>query len=345
MTTPSTEIAKTSPPAPLPLFKPPACALVPFEQLETAGEAALARLAALAEDSSLEVATRQQIAALLGSINPNKKGLDADVEVNLQLPELIVCQKMTEMGGTRPENAKEGDILTAIGRKATGILPPGFKFRVLFEYQSYVKFEEGEKAPTCSSPDGKLGNPQGECSKCPDLPMGKQAGGWNDQKQSACSAQLCYILVDSTFEQLYEIKFAKTSLGAGRNIATLIRASKGGVWESEFALTTEKKTSDKGTYAVFKATPSGGAKATKDQNLFCDALSDLYITVRHKVLNKFYGGVLTAASNAESAEKAIADGQQSVMDGLKGGSEVPFDVAPPAAAAAKTGARKSSTPM
>ena len=338
---------------PVSSLKPPTCALKPFEELEAAGEKAISALRALGEEGALSTDVRQQVKALINRANPKKKGLDEDVSVEWQIPEILIKQKSTELQGALPENVKDGDIIAVIQRKAClGILQRPFRFRVLFEYQSNVKFEAGTKAPVCTSPDAKLGAPQGECAKCPDLPMGQQPGGFAAQKQTDCSYNLCYIVIDETYQNIYEVKFAKTSMGAGRALATLVRASDNAPWDKLFILETEKKTNESGTYYIYKVAPAGDSPIDEEHSKVCDALSDLYASTRHKLLHRWYAGARNAGQNAAAAEQGF--NPSGLNDGLGGeGAEPDFSEAPASKPAAKladkgksgNAARKSSQPM
>ena len=231
------EVKTETPPATestqLVTLRPPAAALKKYEDLEMASERALAKLKDLATGATLTEAVRAQVQALVGRVNPNMKGLSEDVVVDWQLPEILVAQPTSTFGDSRPTEGPgaigNGALVVIAGRKSIlATLNRPFKFRVLFEYSSNIKFIQGEKAPQCQSPDAKLGSPQGECSKCPDLPMGRQPGSWDDQKHSECAYNLCYVVIDSEFSNVYEIKFSKTSLKAGKALATAIRVGQGG---------------------------------------------------------------------------------------------------------------------
>lgn len=332
-------------------LKPPACVAKPFDDIEKAGQEAITRLRALADDAALAPETRKAVSAMLARVNPNKKGLDADVQADLQLPEIVINQPTTELGGGKPDTAKNGDLLAVVGRKVvTAVLPHPFKFHVLLEYQSNAKFVEGEKAPVCTSPDAKLGNPQGECEKCPDLPMGRQPGGWGDQKPTECNFSLCYVVVDEKFENIYDIKFSKTSLKGGRAVSTLIRASDGGVWVPQISVDTEKQTNDKGTFFTLKIA-STGVKLDGEHDKVCDALYDIVNSAREKLLHRYYNAVLNAKVTAKAVEASFD--RTGLAAGTGAGEEPELGEEPKkdekkaeSKTAPKGGAaRKSSTPM
>ena len=326
-------------------LKAPKCALMPLGTLTEAAETAVAQLRKLADSPDLPAEVRAQVTALVGSANPSKKGLSEDTQTAWQIPEITIRQKSTEMGGTLPDNAKDGFLLSVMNRKTVlEVLPQPFKFHVLAEYSSNVRFTSGEKAPTCSSPDARLGSPNGECAKCPDLPMGQQPGGWNAQKPSSCAYSLCYVVIDAAFTNIYEVKFSKTSFKAGQNIATLIRAGAGNVWQREFQLTTEKQSNDHGTYYTFKSQPTGETKIDADHDKVCDAVADVFLAGRSLFLHRFYAGVLNAKDNAKKGDAAFGSAIGAGLDGNEG-TTPNFDTPIDGVDTSANKARNSNNPM
>jgi hypothetical protein len=238
----------------------------------------------------------------------------------------------TTQATAKPDAAKPGDIYTAAG----SLLQRPFNFiPIYFNYEN-VMFEVGEKAPTCSSPDGKLGSLYGVCAACPNLPFGQQNGGRGEQKKTDCQNQIVVALLAADLSNLYVMAFGKTSRGAGSALMGLAKQHPF-PWKQSYMLNTEKKTNDTGTYYVLKIEPTG-KENPPDVIKVADVLSDLYEANRHRALGEFYLRAGNAAQTAAAGEAAFnAQTSSKLDDGL--GDEPDLSTPPPSTA------RSASKPM
>jgi hypothetical protein len=194
---------------------------------------------------------KQIVVGLNDLANPHKLGVSDELEVRWTVPRLQLCQPTTT-AVEKPASAKPGDLFTKNGE----LLASPYEVTPLFIYESNVKFKKGQNAPDCAAPDAKLGSPYGLCAKCKFLPMGKQPVPRDKQERTDCNNQINVIVIDSKFEKLYEISFAKTSRAAGSSLKNMAGRGKY-AWEKSFLLSSEKKTGDEGTYYIFKIEPTG----------------------------------------------------------------------------------------
>ena len=332
----------------------PKAAIEKFEVLNERAEAAVVRFQSLAtEAGGLTEAGRAMVQGLMGSISPHKKGVDEEFGAAWQIPEINMNQPTTRLEG-RPDTVRNGDLLAVMpppSRVVVGILKRPLKFRVLATGHENLMFIEDQKQPECQAPDAKIGTKYGECAACQYFPLGHPANKNPNAEPTDCNYHLTFLIADEEMKNLYMLKFKSTSLKAGRALVSMVKALKGNIWEQTFQLATEEgPKNSKGLYYIFKITPGDldpNFAADTDGDKICDAVVDVFTTVRDVTLNRYYAGILGAGKNAAAGEQQfnrdnLAAGlgdEGGVEPDLGGGSDTPK------AGSGAPQVRKTSTPM
>ena len=314
----------------------------PQEQLDLQYEQSLAALVALKDEQTLPAEIRQHADRLTKWLNRESDAME-NMDTSTRLTQIAMVQPTTQHAA-KPDNAKPGDLFSTVG----DLISRPFKFRVLYGFRTHVRFQQGEKAPVCGSPDGVLGSPLGKCDLCAFAPMGTQkipgtttVKPWNDQKTSECANQLTFLVVDSTYSNIYEITFSKTSFKAGNVLATLAKGSGDKLWNKEFMLETEKQANAKGTYYILKVSPAGNP-IDDGHDKVCLALKSFYVAGRQKFLRVFYDSYNNADQTAQQAESGF--NPNGALAGLDGGVEENLN-APVQSPATSAKTRTSAKPM
>jgi len=193
----------------------------------------------LTEENELADITR-----LIKTLDPRKRGRE-EVSAPWTIPVVRIVHGMTK---EKPEGSNIGDIYTSNGT----VLPRPVKFAPLYMFEMNRMFEEGGfGAPVCVAPDAKLGNQFGQCAKCDNLPMGKNAT-WT---RTDCDNGLCFLVLSDTLK-VYRLEFFKTSKKAGERIIKQTDETDE-IWDRWLSLDTiEIRSQDRPAYHVFKVSPS-----------------------------------------------------------------------------------------
>lgn len=290
----------------------PVTALVPLATSSLTIDDAVENLRKTSNSISEEL--KGKVLNILGKAKPNKKGME-EVDTTWRLPMVRIKQPVSTSEDC-PEDAKPGDLFIA-GSK----LPKELTITPVKFYLRNDMFEPGQRTLACSSPDARLGSPLGWCKdpvtgeECPHLPLGMNSRG----ERTNCTNSLVAIVVDKELNDIYEVRFSKTSRKAG---SALQRLSGVGsvVWEKWFKLTAEKQTGGQGVYYTFKITPTG-EKVDTDVMKVCDSISDLATASRVTFLKTYYGRRQNAAEQAKSIE---ASDSKTMLGNNSSGEEPEF---------------------
>jgi len=108
-----------------------------------------------------------------------------------------------------------------------------------------------ERSRVCFSPDGKtgIGDPGGDCAKCPFAKWGRERGAQNPQEPPECDLGIQYVcLLPGSADGLpIALILARTSMKTARKLNYFLRAGK----PVTYKLTTRAEKNAKGTYFVF----------------------------------------------------------------------------------------------
>lgn len=265
----------------------------------------------------------------------------SEVETRNARAQLIIRQGTTNLA-TMPTDTPLGKLFSTAGE----IVGTPLRVHLLYAYQMNLRYPpmgEGNRAPVCKSPDGKLGSPGGWCLNCTELPFGLQNGGAGEQKKTECAQWIVFIVITEDMKHIYEIGMSRTSLKTAKTMATLAKAAGTAdkLVRRVFILETESKmNAAQQRYFQFKV-----AVDTKDKELSAAdhaalvGLSDLLQAQNHLVLARYYATVREGKTVA-AANEAAFDPQAAMGTLDAGGAEPNFDATgtPPAA-------RNSNTPM
>lgn len=302
------------------------------EELELISSQKLGDVRALLDDPMFTDEERKKLKQLVEQANPVREGME-EVNTTWAVPRVQIAQPTTQ-SAAKPESAKQGMLYTTTGR----LLETPLQFIPLnFNYEN-IMFKQGEKAPECSAPDAKLGQPYGICLKCPHLPFGQQNGGRGDQKKTDCQNQIVVAMLAYDLSAVYICQFGKTSRGTGSALMSLAKGQPF-AWKQSYLLSTEKKTGDLGVYFVYKIEPTG--KDNPDNVLkIAEAFFRLYSANRKRFLGDYY---LKAGSSQQTTALAEAEFDRNKLAAGLGGEDAgePDLSAPPPASSV----RSSGKPM
>lgn len=292
-------------------------------------------LRTLATDTSLPADIRKAVERLVDQAAQVKPGME-EVSTRWRIPRIQIAQA-TSTTAAKPENAKNGDLFTTAGQT----LEKPFPFIPFHFSHENIMFPTGAKAPTCQAPDAKLGQPYGECQKCPNLPFGMQNGGKGDQKKTDCQNQIVVTVMAADLSQVYTIQFAKTSRGAGSALQSLA-GQQTVSWQQAYLLETEKGNSELGNFHKYKISPTGKNNDEHKMKV-AKVLCDLYSAERYRLLAEWYRGSSSAAQMAAASEGEF---QGSKLDAGLAGETESYDLGeggstPPPA----TSVRSAAKPM
>lgn len=216
---------------------------------------------------------------LMKSAKPVVKGRE-EMAQQWNIPTVRVVYGTTK-DPSKPANAKVGDMYATNGR----IIPSPLVFTPLYIFETNRMFQDGQNAPTCWSPDAKLGTMFGPCNRCVNQPMGKNATG----EKTECNNGVSMIAMSQDWK-LYRLEFFKTSRKAGASVDRLVQ-SQDFLWERWFELTTQFVSSGGYEYYIFK-TAAHGEDVGPIAVQAADALYDLIKTERDAFLEKHYQQVM-----------------------------------------------------
>lgn len=280
-------------------------------EFDTECALSLESLRDLITDGSLPPEAQKSLSIIVDQASAVRPGME-EVNTRWRIARVQIAQA-TSTSAAKPENAKNGDLYTTAGKlleKPFGFIPFYFNFE-------NIMFPMGAKAPSCQAPDAKLGQPYGECAKCPNLPFGLQNGGKGDQKKTDCQNQIVAVVLASDLSQVYIIQFAKTSRGAGSAVMALAGQMQFS-WQQSYLLSTEKGNSELGNFHKMKVEPTGRDNPAHVQKI-CAALNELYSMERYRALAEWYRGASTAPAVAAAAEGEFKGG--GLDAGLSGEAE------------------------
>lgn len=185
--------------------------------------------------------------------------LDAD---DLIIPYMKIMQPASPEVLDRDHEAQMGDLVNSL----TSYLYPvevyfvpikAVKRRILF----YKREDKVNSGIECGSMNFKYPDSgkrfAKSCATCPHSQFGADGTAPKCNILMSFISKVLELPKGSTGNELISITFTKTSLKAGRILASIARTADGNLFENIYKLTTDIKTNDKGTYAVLKVSPYG----------------------------------------------------------------------------------------
>lgn len=260
-------------------------------ELKRAKDGLVVALTALSDTLGDDDTKKKQLARLLKTVDPVKRGRE-EVSTRWTIPVIRVVQNMTR---EKPDNCVPGDFYTSSGSK----VEQPFRFLPLYMFEMNRMFpSDGMKGPVCVSPDAKLGTMFGACQSCQNLPLGKNlAGNFTD-----CDNGLCFLVLGENM-RLYRLEFFKTSRKTGTKIIQLTDEADD-IWDRFLGLSAEQIRGDKGNFFVFRVSATG----EDAQDHLRDASVALYdmITVERKAyLKRHWESVMKGGQQASTVDENV----------------------------------------
>jgi len=261
----------------------------------------------------LPEAKQEAMMTLVSKTNPEKQGLHTSSS-GFEPTSLKVYHGVGN-DPTRPRQCLPGQIFASdsriIGEKFNAVPLAIYEGQILWPPKSDDNKES--KAPICVSVDRKTGSKYGSCSTCPLAPELRQ------YTQGGCMREVTAYLLDEDMTSIYELKFSKTSEGAGKALMGIMKKSNS-LWDRWFTFEAKERVDGTKKWYVLQASPVADATKAVTPVAFhplFNALSkiidtDIYYTalanIHDRVKNSADAGGAPAAAGAGGAtfdEKAF----------------------------------------
>lgn len=260
---------------------------------------------------------QEAMMTLVSKTNPEKQGLHSSR--NGFEPTSLRIYQGTGNDPTRPKQTIPGQFYSAdsrvVGEKFNAVPLAIYEGQILWPPKDAAGDKES-KAPICVSVDRKTGSKYGSCHTCPLAPEHRQ------YTQGGCMREITVYLLDQDMTSIYELKYNKTSEGAGRALMGVMKKSNS-LWDRWFTFETKERVEKDKKWFVIQSGPVADAtKANTPANyhpLFT-ALSkiidtDIYYTqlanIHDRAKNNAEAGGAAAGGEAAGAtfdEKAFLKG-------------------------------------
>ena len=209
----------------------------------------------------LPEAGQEAMMTLVSKTNPEKQGLHTSAS-GFE-PTALKVYHGTGNDALRPRQCLPGQFYSAdsriLGEKFTAVPLAIYEGQILWPPKSTDNKES--KAPICVSVDRKTGSKYGSCDACPLNPSVRQ------YSQGGCMREVTAYLLDQEMTSIYELKFSKTSEGAGRALMGIMKKSNS-LWDRWFTFEAKERVEGANKWYVIQAAPvADAAKATTDAKL------------------------------------------------------------------------------
>lgn len=248
---------------------------------------------------ALPATEQAQILELVKKLNPKKPGMHTARQG-------FVPTSMRLFQGTgndlaRPKNLPKGHFYTSdsrvIGDKFVGAVLATIDGRILWPQRPEKGApapENASKAPLCVSLDRKEGSRYGKCATCPNSTKQWSQGG--------CTPEVIVYFMDIDMTGVYELRFSKTSLGAGSKLVTTLQSSEN-PWDRWIAFESSERNANGNDWCVLKAMPVSDSKDPSKNNT-SKTLQPLFAALS-KIIE--YDVFYTGMANVYDRSKANAD--------------------------------------
>jgi hypothetical protein len=262
----------------------------------------------------LPEAGQEAMMTLVSKTNPEKQGLHTS-STGFE-PTALKPYHGTGNDPLRPRQCLPGQFYSAdsriLGEKFTAVPLAIYEGQILWPPKSNDSKES--KAPICVSVDRKTGSKYGNCDACPLNPSVRQ------YSQGGCMREVTAYLLDQEMTSIYELKFSKTSEGAGRALMGIMKKSNS-LWDRWFTFEAKERVEGDKKWYVIQTNPVADAtKANTDPKLhpLFTALSkiidtDIYYAALANIHDRLKnsteaGGAAGAGSTPAFDEKAFVKG-------------------------------------
>ena len=251
---------------------------------------------------------QERMMELVRKTRPDKQG--AHFAKEGFTPTIIRLYQGTGTDPLRPADMPPGQYYTGdsrvIGKRFVGAILGIYEGRILWPLKGQAGTGETPqgKAPLCVSLDQKKGNKYGDCATCPNFNKPYNQGG--------CTREIVAWLIDDKMNSIYELRFSKTSEGAGTALVKVLQKSDN-LWDRWFEFTTQERVEEDRRWFVIKCATAvsddGKQLATpKDLHPLFESLSlVLDYDVYYPALANAYDGKVFAQANAQTTAAETAD--------------------------------------
>ena len=256
---------------------------------------------------ALPEASQEAMMMLVSKTNPEKQGLHA-ASSGFEPTELKVFHGVGN-DPTRPRQTLPGQFYSkdsrVLGEKFNAVPLAIYEGQILWPPKVPGVAAEST-APICVSLDRKMGSKYGSCATCPLSPENRS------YNQGGCMREVTAYLLDEPMTSVFELKFSKTSEGAGRALMNILKKSNT-LWDRWFTFEAKERV-EKGNkwYVIQAGTVADAAKV--NTNLAFHAL----FTGLSKVIDAdiYYPALANTYDRAKNSTETAAP---------VGGAAAPFD--------------------
>jgi hypothetical protein len=211
---------------------------------------------------ALPAANQEAMMNLVEKTNPVKQGLHT-ASSGFE-PTVLKLYHGVGNDPVKPRQTLPGQFYSAdarvIGEKFTAVPLAIYEGQILWPPQDQGKGES--KAPICASVDRKIGSKYGECDKCP---LNPETG--RKYTQGGCMPEITAYLLDQDMTSIYELKFAKTSYGAGKTLVNILK-KQNQIWDRWFVFEAKERIDGaKKWYVVNTSNPTEAGKIDSPKTL------------------------------------------------------------------------------
>jgi hypothetical protein len=197
---------------------------------------------------ALPEASQEAMMTLVSKTNPEKQGLHSSSSGF----EPTALKLFHGVGNdpTRPRQTLPGQFYASdsrvIGEKFNAVPLAIYDGQILWPPQSNDSKES--KAPICVSVDRKTGSKYGSCASCPLAPE------LRPYTQGGCMREVTAYLLDENMTSIFELKFAKTSEGAGKSLMGVMKKSNN-LWDRWFTFEAKERVDGTKKWYVMQTGP------------------------------------------------------------------------------------------
>lgn len=210
---------------------------------------------------ALPAANQEAMMNLVAKTNPEKQGLHT-ASSGFE-PTVLKLYHGVGNDPVKPRQTLPGQFYSAdsrvVGEKFIAVPIAIYEGQILWPPQDQGKNEN--KAPICVSVDRKIGSKYGDCDKCPLNPQARQ------YTQGGCMPEVTAYLLDQDMTSIYELKFVKTSFGAGKALINILK-KQNQIWDRWFVFEAKERVDGaKKWYVAQTSTPTDAAKIDSPKEL------------------------------------------------------------------------------
>lgn len=260
----------------------------------------------------LPEASQEAMMTLVSKTNPEKQGLHTSSS-GFE-PTALKLYHGVGNDPTKPRQTLPGQFYAAdsriIGEKFNAVPLAIYEGQILWPEKNQAGSDDKSKAPICVSVDRKTGSKYGSCATCPLAPEHRQ------YTQGGCMREVTAYLLDQDMTSIYELKFAKTSEGAGRAMLGILKKSNT-LWDRWFTFEAKERVEKDKKWFVIQAGPvADAAKAATDPK-FHPLFNALSKVIDTDIYYAALANIHDRAKNSTDAGGAAA--------GTAGGAATTFD--------------------